>query len=101
MIQAVTGTHIPIQYATSPCLWGRVSVFSSNKMPHNTDLPGGRALAASRRSAMASMLWTGSALGERGGRHCYVDCALHRYQGVLQPAHLHQQHDEHRDENDD
>ena len=22
MIQAVTGTHMPIQYATSPCLWG-------------------------------------------------------------------------------
>ena len=68
MIQAVTGTHIPIQYATSPCLWGRVSVFSSNKMLHSTGLPGGRAPAASRRLAMKLMLWIDFALGGRRGR---------------------------------
>ena len=96
MRQAVTGTHMPIQYATSPCLWGRVSVFSSNEMPQAVViwLP-----VSGRRWCRCG----GHVLHREdgGGGYRYVDCALPRRQGVLQPAHLHQQLDEHRDEDDD
>ena len=65
MKEATTGIPKSMQYVTSPCLWGWVSVFSPSEMTHNTALSGGHDLFASQRLAAVLLRRTSSALGER------------------------------------
>ena len=57
MKEATTGIPKSMQYTTSPCLWGWVSVFLTNETIHNNVLSGGRDQLAGRM--WAAVWWRG------------------------------------------